>query len=137
VTDPDPASSGTFLLFVYGTLMRGGPRAVVVSGQRFVGEARTREGYALYDLGPYPALVRQAGAGPVHGELLSVATSLRDCLDQIEGAPDLYRLEEVALDGIAGPVYSYLYQRDPGGGTPIKSGRWDNGRAAPLDGGGL
>jgi gamma-glutamylcyclotransferase (GGCT)/AIG2-like uncharacterized protein YtfP len=137
VTDVDPAGSGDFLLFVYGTLMRDGPRAVVVSGQRFVGEARTRTGYALYDLGPYPALVRQDGAAPVHGELLTVAASLRDYLDQLEGAPDLYRLEEVALEGVAGPAYSYLYQLDPRGAAPIESGRWDNRRAAPWDGGGL
>jgi gamma-glutamylcyclotransferase (GGCT)/AIG2-like uncharacterized protein YtfP len=137
VTDPDPTGSGNFLLFVYGTLMRGGPRAAVVSGQLFVGEARTRQGYALYDLGPYPALVRHDGAGPVHGELLSVTTSLRHSLDQLEGAPDLYRLEEVTLEGIAAPAYSYFYQRDPGGATPIESGRWDNGRAAPWDGAGL
>jgi gamma-glutamylcyclotransferase (GGCT)/AIG2-like uncharacterized protein YtfP len=131
VSDSNSVNSANFLLFVYGTLMRGGPRAGVVSGQCFAGEARTRAGYALYDLGPYPALVRQDGGGLVHGELLSVATSLRDCLDRLEGAPDHYRLEEVALEGIAGPAYSYFYQGDVRGAAPIECGRWDNRRAAP------
>jgi gamma-glutamylaminecyclotransferase len=134
VAEPNHPPSEEFLLFVYGTLMHDGPRAVVLSGQRLIGNVRTVPGFALYDLGPYPALVRQEGAGAVHGELLSVAADLREYLDQVEGAPDLYRLEDVNLEGVAGTVYAYLYQGSVEGASPITSGRWDNRRAAPWSG---
>lgn len=127
---------GDFLLFVYGTLMRDGPRAPVLAGQRFVAEARTAPGYALFDLGPYPGLVRREGSAPVRGEVFAVAASLRPLLDRVEGAPHFYRLEEIQLDGVSGPVYAYFYQGDPGKLPQVEGGRWDNRRAAPWDGGG-
>ena len=126
-----------FFLFVYGTLMRGGPRASVLASQQFLAEATTASGYALYDLGPYPAMVRQDGASAVHGELLAVSTSLLDELDRVEGAPEMYRLEEIRLNEHAGPVFSYLYQPDTRGRRQIAGGQWDNRRAAPWHGGAL
>jgi gamma-glutamylcyclotransferase (GGCT)/AIG2-like uncharacterized protein YtfP len=132
---PLPNPPAEFLLFVYGTLMRDGPRAAVLARQQFLGEARTAPDYALYNLGPYPALVREEGAGRVHGELLAAAASLRERLDQVEGAPQLYRLEEIRLEGVAGPAFAYLYQRDLTGATRLQDGRWDNRRAAPWSGG--
>jgi gamma-glutamylcyclotransferase (GGCT)/AIG2-like uncharacterized protein YtfP len=136
VTADSDGRFGEFLLFVYGTLMRAGPRAGVLAGQRFLAEVRTAPGYALYDLGPYPALVR-GGAGAVRGELFAVAGSLRERLDRVEGAPRLYRLEEVNLDGVADPVFAYVYQQGVNGAPPVAGGRWDNRRAAPRDGDGL
>jgi gamma-glutamylaminecyclotransferase len=129
-------SNGEFLLFVYGTLMRDGPRAIVLAGQRYVDEARTTLGYALYDLGPYPGLIRQAGSGPVYGELVAVPASLRDRLDRIEGAPRVYCMEEISLEGIAQQVYSYFFQGNVVGFPMVENGRWDNRRSAPWNGGG-
>jgi gamma-glutamylcyclotransferase (GGCT)/AIG2-like uncharacterized protein YtfP len=137
VRQGEQTPDGDFLLFVYGTLMRDGPRARVLAGQRFLTEARTAPGYALYDLGPYPGLVRRDGAEPARGEVFAVAASLRPVLDRVEGAPLFYRLEEIRLDGVAGPVYAYLYQGDPRNLPLVQGGRWDNRRAAPWDGGEL
>ncbi len=133
-SDPPPPSAGDFLLFVYGTLRRAGPRAGVLAGERFLGEARTAPGYALLDLGPYPALVRRAGAGRVAGELYAVRAALRERLDRVEGTPHLYRLEEVTLEGLAGSAFAYYYQPDPAGAPAVAGGRWDNRRAAPWSG---
>jgi gamma-glutamylcyclotransferase (GGCT)/AIG2-like uncharacterized protein YtfP len=121
-----------FRLFVYGTLMRGGSRHQALDGQRFLGEARTRPGYALLDLGEYPGLVERRHCGqPVRGELYEVAAGLVPRLDEIEGAPELFRLRPVALEGHSGPVYAYFYQRDGGGIPPCPGGRWDNARRRP------
>jgi gamma-glutamylcyclotransferase (GGCT)/AIG2-like uncharacterized protein YtfP len=115
----------TFLLFVYGTLKRGGCRHGPLSGQRFLGEARTRPRYALYDLGDYPGLKEsEEGGQVVRGELYEVESTLLDWLDREEGAPDLFELAPVELEGISGPVWTYYYQGDPGARPCIESGVW-------------
>ena len=114
-----------FLLFVYGTLMRGGPRHRALAGQRFLGAARTLPHYALFDLGAYPGLVSSRDGGQaVHGELYEVEAALIPRLDRIEGAPELYRLGPVALEGCDRPVYSYFYQQSTEGHSPCADGRW-------------
>ncbi|HEY7427856.1 MAG TPA: gamma-glutamylcyclotransferase family protein [Gemmataceae bacterium] len=125
-------SSPFFTLFVYGTLMRGGVRHGVLVGQRFLGEARTRPEYALFDLGAYPGLVRRdEGGRAVFGELYEVAASLIERLDCIEGAPSLFRLEPVLIDGFAGDVFTYIYQRDTRGCPLCAKDRWTNERGRP------
>jgi gamma-glutamylcyclotransferase (GGCT)/AIG2-like uncharacterized protein YtfP len=123
----------TFLLFVYGTLMRDGSRHAALAGQRFLGEARTEPRYALLDLGEYPGLVRrEPGGRSVTGELYEVEDGLRATLDEIEGAPGLFRLKPVAVVGRAGPVYAYFYQPAPHGLPTYEGERWDNRRAEPA-----
>jgi len=128
----NPTSTGDhFLLFVYGTLMRGGVRHRLLAGQRFLGEARTLPRYALFDLGEYPGMVWRDGDGRVvFGELYDVATRLLPELDAEEGAPKLFRREPVELEGRDGPVFAYLYQRSVEGALPCPGGRW-----IPKDGG--
>ncbi len=118
--DPD-----RFLLFVYGTLKRGGARHHVLRGQRFLRAALTRPKYLLFDLGTYPGLVvADKGGRAIHGELYEVERRLIPRLGRIEGAPALYRLEPVEIKGEAGPVYAYIYQR-PTEGLPVVEGdRW-------------
>jgi gamma-glutamylcyclotransferase (GGCT)/AIG2-like uncharacterized protein YtfP len=118
-----------FLLFVYGTLMRGGVRHFALSGQPFLGPARTAPLYELLDLGAYPGLVRAAGAGrPVEGELYLVERRLLPLLDTVEGAPDLFRLAPVELLG-AGEAFAYFYQPDAAGRPRCAADRWDNARS--------
>jgi gamma-glutamylcyclotransferase (GGCT)/AIG2-like uncharacterized protein YtfP len=131
---PSDQPAGDFLLFVYGTLMRGGPRSVVLADQSFLAEACTVPGYALYHLGPYPGLLRETGASGVRGELFSIRAALRGLLDRIEGAPRLYGLERIELLGVSEAVYAYLYRGDVRAAPRIEDGRWDNARAAPWNG---
>jgi gamma-glutamylcyclotransferase (GGCT)/AIG2-like uncharacterized protein YtfP len=118
--------SGTFLLFVYGTLKRGGVRHVHLAGQRFLGEAVTLPRYALIDLGDYPGMVSVEDGQAVHGELYEVSRELIPTLDRVERAPSLFALGPVGLDGHDG-VLAYLYMQEPPGRPRITSGRWDNG----------
>ena len=63
----------TILLFVYGTLKRGCRNHRLIADQRYLGVATTEPRYRLYDLGPYPGLVRDDAAGlTVAGELWEV-----------------------------------------------------------------
>lgn len=115
------------ILFVYGTLMRGGVRHGVLAGQRFLGEARAHPRYALFDLGVYPGLVRSASAGrAVHGELYEIDDGLIPRLDHIEGAPSLFRLEPVLIEDYAGEVFAYFYQRSIEACSRCKDDRWKN-----------
>jgi gamma-glutamylcyclotransferase (GGCT)/AIG2-like uncharacterized protein YtfP len=92
-------SEGT-LVFVYGTLKRGGSNHAFLGGQTFVGEARTVPGFQLYELNGYPGMVAENSprAEGVTGEVWLVDADTLKHLDQLEGlAEGLYRREPVPL----------------------------------------
>lgn len=120
-------STGTFRLFVYGTLKRDGCRHAALASQGCLGETRTTPRYALHHFGDYPGLVACSPRGDViHGELYEVDCGLVDRLDEMEGSPDWFKLESVELAGMSGLVWAYFYQADPGDRPRIASGRWEN-----------
>lgn len=115
------------ILFVYGTLMRSGVRHRVLADQRFLGEVRTRSEYVLFDLGAYPGLVHSASEGrAIHGELYEIDANLIARLDRIEGAPCLFRLEPIRIDGCSGEVFAYFYQSSIEGYSRCEDNRWKN-----------
>src|SRR5262245_40588305 len=119
--------TNSFQLFVYGTLKRGGCRHGTLASQRFLGVARTTATYVLHDFGDYPGLVAsREGGTAVHGELYEVERSMVGLLDEMEGSPDWFKLEPVALDGIDGAAWAYFYQGAPGDRPRIASGTWGN-----------
>jgi gamma-glutamylcyclotransferase (GGCT)/AIG2-like uncharacterized protein YtfP len=92
-------------LFVYGTLKRGFVREDLMAGAILEERATTQCGYALHDLGDYPALVA-ATEGTVVGEVYSVDPEHLDALDRYEGCPELYRRESILLqDGSRAEAY--------------------------------
>ncbi len=120
--DPD-----TFLLFVYGTLKRGGVRHHVLRGQRFLREARTRPKYLLFDFGTHPGMVVADGDGrAIHGELYEVERGLIPELDQIEGAPEEYRLAPVEVEGEAAAVAAYFCRLVTDSRALCEDDRWHN-----------
>jgi gamma-glutamylcyclotransferase (GGCT)/AIG2-like uncharacterized protein YtfP len=121
----------TILLFVYGTLKRGGVRNGVIAAQKYLGEARTVPRYALVDLGSYPGLVHAKDGHHVHGELFEVDSALIDTLDAVEGAPALFAMEDIELEGHDRLARSYFYQQDATGRPRIASGRWQNAPPPP------
>jgi gamma-glutamylcyclotransferase (GGCT)/AIG2-like uncharacterized protein YtfP len=119
----------SFLLFVYGTLMRDGSRNRAIADQTFIREAVTKTGYQLLDLGSYPGLVRVEQDGrQISGELWEIHNSRMAMLDQIEGAPTLYRMEAVEIEGESRQVYSYFFKlRANAGNAPVlEDNRWVN-----------
>jgi gamma-glutamylcyclotransferase (GGCT)/AIG2-like uncharacterized protein YtfP len=123
--EPPRTPDAAVQLFVYGTLKRAGRFHAPLAAQTFLGPVRTRPRYALFDLGDYPALVTDGEAGQaVEGELYQVAGPLLDLLDRIEGAPRLFRLGPVELEGQDGPAFAYFYQRDINGHPLCPEGRW-------------
>lgn len=126
MAQPAPAQ-----LFVYGTLKRGFGAHHYLTGAPFVRAAKTALGYALLDLGEYPALVEREGFGPVHGELYDVRPvppSFFEALDAYEDAPSLYRRAAIHLED-GQRALTYLLQDDAiaKAAPVIASGRWDAG----------
>lgn len=118
-------------LFVYGTLRRDAghsAHALLARRSREVGYGRLRG--RLYDLGPYPAVVRSPEPEhrvrglvyrfePELGELLFAE------LDRYEGAEFRRELASVMLDtGESVLAWVYLYGRTPPPGRWLPSGDW-------------
>lgn len=74
---------GKELVFVYGTLRRGGSNAFRMEGAGFRGAARV-EG-ELHAITWYPGLTLKPGAGWVIGELYAVGPEQMAALDEFEG----------------------------------------------------
>jgi gamma-glutamylcyclotransferase (GGCT)/AIG2-like uncharacterized protein YtfP len=123
-------ASARTLLFVYGTLKKGGSNHGVLSDQSFVGEARTVPGFRLFDLGNYPGMIADPSSPiSVTGEVWSVSHEALARLDAFEGVPEgLYR--RVALQLLepvgAEAVQTYLYAQDVSGRREIASGAWSD-----------
>ena len=113
------------LLFVYGTLKRGGRNHDRLAEQTYVGAARTGPGFILYSLGDYPGLVAEpADRGGVAGEVWSVTASSLAQLDAFEGVGEgLYRRERIPLlpPFADTPVETYVYARNLAGHPVIGS----------------
>lgn len=113
------------LLFVYGTLKRGGCNHRQLADQTFVEEAQTVPGFQLFDLGGYPgiAAVPAATVG-VTGEVWSVTEAAWQRLDEFEGVPKgLYRRAPINLQPpfANASVAAYFPVQDPSGHRAIGS----------------
>ncbi len=100
------------LLFVYGTLKRGGRNHPYLAKERFVGEACTVPGWAMYDVGGYPGLVAAPDSDrSVPGELWDVSDETLVRLDQLEGvdAGIFARVSIPLRNGPAAQAQAYHY----------------------------
>ena len=113
------------LVFVYGTLKRGCSNHHHLAGQTFVGLARTRPGFWLFDVGGFPGLVAHpTDADGVAGEVWLVDPGCLERLDELEGvAEGLYRRAGIPLESpfAESAVEAYLYPHSIAGRTELGS----------------
>ncbi|HTO04497.1 MAG TPA: gamma-glutamylcyclotransferase family protein [Opitutus sp.] len=116
------------LVFVYGTLKRGGSNHEFLRGQDFRGEARTIPGFRLVDLGDYPGLLAYPDDHDgVTGEVWWVDNATLARLDELEGLNEgLYRRERIPLQPPFAheTVLSYFYAWSTTGRPHIPGGTW-------------
>lgn len=106
----------TALVFVYGTLRKGGKYHAALQDAIFLGMAQTQEYYALYRA-EYARLVKHASVSPITGEVYGVNPSTLARLDEIEDHPAIYRREQVPVilaDGQQLLAWVYFYPQPVG-----------------------
>jgi gamma-glutamylcyclotransferase (GGCT)/AIG2-like uncharacterized protein YtfP len=106
------------LVFVYGTLKRGGVNHAWLEAQQFVAEARTVPAYRMFDLGGYPGMVRSTDGISIQGEIWSVDEAGLARLDVLEDtAGGEYERVVVPLEGEQATlrVEGYIYLRTVAG----------------------
>ena len=109
-------------VFVYGTLLAGEPNHYWLAGAEPIGPARTAPAFELYTFGPYPGLVA-GGHTSVVGELYAVTDAILARLDRLEGYPDFYDRQEIALT--EGTAIAYTVRPDQVWGLPrVPNGDW-------------
>ncbi|MEO7600550.1 MAG: gamma-glutamylcyclotransferase family protein [Opitutus sp.] len=116
------------LIFVYGTLKRGGSNQHFMRGQTFQGKGHTTAGFRLINLGTYPGMIAAPNSSEsVSGELWLVDSDCLAQLDALEGLGEgLYRRERIRLlEPFADRVIeTYLFAQDVAGRPTIPDGRW-------------
>lgn len=126
-------------VFVYGTLLRGGPNAHHLLSSSFVGEAQTVSPYYFISnetsLPPhesyrYPYLMRSPSAATqtptqVRGEVYDVDVATLERLDLLEGHPEHYRRQRIEVisstDSRRLEADTYILEHEPTKANIIKS----------------
>ncbi|RFA28294.1 hypothetical protein CAI21_13345 [Alkalilimnicola ehrlichii] len=114
--------AGLDLVFVYGTLRRGGTNHHWLDGAEWLGYHRTEPKFQMLDLGPYPGVVRP-GTDAIVGELYRINALMLKRLDRLEDYPVLYTRTRIPTDH--GHAWLYLYRCRDGSRYPrIRQGDW-------------
>lgn len=99
------------LIFVYGTLKRGGGNHHFLQDDRivkFVGEFTTEPHYRLYSWHGLPCLVKYRKGNSIKGEVYEVDDDTLQVLDDLEGT--LYTKEPIQVKSLEG-VEAYIFNR--------------------------
>lgn len=114
------------LVFVYGTLRRGGVGAMSIRfpNSKFIADAKVSG--SLYDLGAYPGLLLNESNSLVIGEVYEVDDEILNKLDAFEAASYYWR-KQVEISLGAHRKVCWTYEPDPEFYSPrtlITSGDW-------------
>jgi len=119
-------------VFVYGTLRAGGALHAHMKGADLVCSAGGVRGFAMFDLGFYPAVEHmQTPHAVVVGEVYEVDAALLAHLDRVEGVPSLYyrTLTDVVVGGGSDgedtvEAYIYVMREGQARGERVRGGDW-------------
>ena len=84
------------ILFVYGTLKKGGLNHHYLRGSRFIGDAVTKKRYALY-ISEFPLVIKDIGVSQIIGEAYEVEWPVLKRVDMLEYHPYLYFRERISI----------------------------------------
>lgn len=91
---------GNTILFFYGSLKRGYSNHHRIAGQEYLGDATTKTGYRIIELGEYGGMIRDEKCSlAVKGELWAVDAMCLADLDAFEMGEGLWLRVPVAIVG--------------------------------------
>ena len=99
------------VVFVYGTLRRGGSNHFRMANSLFVAQGKVRG--RLYRIDWYPGFVADENAGPVVGEFFMANAETIAALDEFEGSE--YRKVKIAVEvkeeaGVVSKVQAWIWE---------------------------
>jgi len=105
--------NGTVRLFVYGTLKKGHPNAVLLhkAGAKFVGYDTITGDFHMVSMGGFPAVCpvsHKVGNATIYGEIWSTDEEGLASCDLLEGHPNWYEREKIWSDKLKKRVWVYL-----------------------------
>lgn len=106
-------------IIVYGSLRRKQGNSHWMTNAQWLGDHEL-EGYALYNLGHYPAVI--PGEGKVYCEVYRITSSILAELDELKSNTKDYRRELISTP--YGSAWIYLYIRSLDGVPRIAGGDW-------------
>lgn len=106
-------------IIVYGSLRRKQGNSHWMTNAQWLGDHRL-EGYEIYDLGHYPAVI--PGEGEVFCEVYRINSSILAELDELKSNAKDYKRELIQTP--YGCAWIYLYQHPIAGLPRIESGDW-------------
>lgn len=110
---------------VYGTLKKGQRAAGMMATSTFKGEHKVSMPFAMYNVGAFPALVKDDTNHDITIEVYEVPDKVIPILDTYEGYPYLYQKSAIQVDG--DDVILYTMERSTefvNNHKVIKSGNW-------------
>ncbi|MEN9223906.1 MAG: gamma-glutamylcyclotransferase family protein [Thermostichus sp. HHBFW_bins_43] len=119
--DQQSTTESTTVVFVYGSLLRGGQYHSLMQGAEFLGTDSLNH-IDLYDLGPYPMAIR--GQNRLYGECYRIPLTLLSRLDELEEHPRVYERQWLCLDS---GTFAWVYlgrAEQVQGCRLIPGGRW-------------
>lgn len=115
-------------IIVYGSLRRKQGNSHWMTNAQWLGDY-TIPGYALYDLGHYPAVL--SGDGAVYGEVYRIDSTILAELDVLRTKSGEYK--RILIGTPYGSAWMYLYQRPVTGLTLLPGGDWVRRHEDPSD----
>lgn len=112
------------LVFVYGTLKRGGAWHSLLRTAEFMGTARTVDRYPML-IQSIPYLLNESAGHHIEGEVFAIDHLTLQALDALEGHPGWYRRQLKPVTIAGDTVEAFIYFLTP------KHYRKANWRAAP------
>lgn len=109
------------LVFVYGTLRRGGSNHYLLTDSDCMGSHQTDPLYTMFRLGQFPAVVPR-GETSIVGEVYKISDEVFGLLDELECYPGVFSRQVIATP--AGASWIYLYNRLVGTDHVIAAGDW-------------
>ncbi|MGF1700705.1 gamma-glutamylcyclotransferase [Photobacterium makurazakiensis] len=109
-------------VFVYGTLRKGENNHHLLVREIYLGRCQVNNGYRLYNLGDYPAIISATPSMPITGEVYEVSDDVMGELDLLEEYPVLY--SRVLVKTAFGQAWVYVYNYPVANFPVIKQGDW-------------